>query len=332
MKRARRIDVAKAAGVSQSTVSYVMRNTPGVKIREETRRKVREAAKELGYEPHFSASSLARGKTGVVGLLLHSQQMQFMQFFSNMVEGIIQGALDSPNFFMYLGLDQKEKYERCFSRHYLDGAIVIQAKDQATHIENIRKYGKPIVTVDYLSKSGIPGVSMNYEHAVDVAYTILSSRERKKIAFVVSDRGLQPNRRHIRRHNELKRIYSDSVQFIHIDYEAFIAKGNTIADIAELDDWDGFVVDGVPRGMAVVDRYRAQGKALGRDFDLVTFCTNETEVHSAVPEEVFILVANGREMGKQAWRIMERLLAGEEVTQQEVLLPFVEARSWKNEI
>ncbi|HEX2083583.1 MAG TPA: LacI family DNA-binding transcriptional regulator, partial [Xanthomonadaceae bacterium] len=51
--RVRIEDVADAAGVSMKTVSRVLNNEPNV--REETRRRVQEAAARLDYRPHHSA-------------------------------------------------------------------------------------------------------------------------------------------------------------------------------------------------------------------------------------------------------------------------------------
>ena len=64
------VDVAREAGVSQSTVSFVLNNTPGQTIPEETRRRVLEAAKKLDYRPRASARSLAAGRSDVVLLAL----------------------------------------------------------------------------------------------------------------------------------------------------------------------------------------------------------------------------------------------------------------------
>lgn len=61
-------DVAKLAGVSQATVSYVLTRRPGKRIREETRKKVFHAAEVLGYEPNRAAKSLATGRSGTVAL------------------------------------------------------------------------------------------------------------------------------------------------------------------------------------------------------------------------------------------------------------------------
>lgn len=59
-------DVARAAGVSRTTVSFVLNNRPGQSIPEETRRRVLEAARRLDYRPHASARTLAAGRSELV--------------------------------------------------------------------------------------------------------------------------------------------------------------------------------------------------------------------------------------------------------------------------
>ena len=63
-------DVAREAGVSQTTVSFVLNDTPGQTIPEETRRRVLDAAKKLDYRPRASARALAAGRSEVVLLAL----------------------------------------------------------------------------------------------------------------------------------------------------------------------------------------------------------------------------------------------------------------------
>ncbi|MFH9657397.1 LacI family DNA-binding transcriptional regulator [Streptomyces sp. NPDC017248] len=59
-------DVARLAGVSRSTVSYVLNDTGSVRISEATRLRVRAAARELGYVPHAAARSLRAGHSRIV--------------------------------------------------------------------------------------------------------------------------------------------------------------------------------------------------------------------------------------------------------------------------
>lgn len=63
-------DVAREAGVSRTTVSYVLNGTPGTAISEPTRRRVQEAAERLGYAPHATARALRRGTTDLVLVVL----------------------------------------------------------------------------------------------------------------------------------------------------------------------------------------------------------------------------------------------------------------------
>lgn len=69
-KRITSADVAREAGVSQTTVSFVLNDTRGQTIPEGTRRRVLEAARRLDYRPRASARALASGRSDVVLLAL----------------------------------------------------------------------------------------------------------------------------------------------------------------------------------------------------------------------------------------------------------------------
>ena len=68
-------DVARLAGVSQPTVSRALRDNP--KVSEETRQRVRDAAKALGYVPSETGRALSSGRTRRIGLLLTDIENQF---------------------------------------------------------------------------------------------------------------------------------------------------------------------------------------------------------------------------------------------------------------
>ncbi|MFI1358723.1 LacI family DNA-binding transcriptional regulator [Streptomyces sp. NPDC020898] len=63
--RATAKDVARASGVSQTTVSFVLNGAAG-HVSEETRERVREAARTLGYVPNGSAQALRKGASRIV--------------------------------------------------------------------------------------------------------------------------------------------------------------------------------------------------------------------------------------------------------------------------
>ncbi|MGW0711637.1 LacI family DNA-binding transcriptional regulator [Streptomyces sp. NPDC002643] len=69
-KRITSSDVARAAGVSRTTVSFVLNDKPGLSIPEETRRRVMDAARELDYRPHAAARALRVGRSDIALLAL----------------------------------------------------------------------------------------------------------------------------------------------------------------------------------------------------------------------------------------------------------------------
>lgn len=62
-------DVARLAGVSRATVSYVLNDQPGQSIPEVTRTRVLDAARDLGYTPNAAAKALRAGRSNIVMLV-----------------------------------------------------------------------------------------------------------------------------------------------------------------------------------------------------------------------------------------------------------------------
>ena len=86
------VDVARLAGVSQATVSYVLTGRKDQTIREETRRKVMDAAQTLGYRPNLAARALATGQTRLIALWV---PYSYHSVFSHVIEQIVRVAQES---------------------------------------------------------------------------------------------------------------------------------------------------------------------------------------------------------------------------------------------
>ncbi len=84
------LDVAKRAGVSLATASRVV-NGSTRKVREELRAQVLAAAAELNYSANAQAQAMARGRTNVVGLIVHDIADPY---FSSIAAGVMRAAED----------------------------------------------------------------------------------------------------------------------------------------------------------------------------------------------------------------------------------------------
>ena len=78
------IDVAKQAGVSKSTVSLVLQNSPSV--REETRKQVRAAMAEIGYVYNRSAANMRSSNAGLIGLVINDLRNPFFTEFATSLQ------------------------------------------------------------------------------------------------------------------------------------------------------------------------------------------------------------------------------------------------------
>lgn len=89
IKRVTSTDVAVEAGVSRATVSFVLNDRADQTIPEQTRQRVLEAARRLGYRPHSPAKALRFGRTDLV--LLALPEWQLSPHLVQYVEGLHAG-------------------------------------------------------------------------------------------------------------------------------------------------------------------------------------------------------------------------------------------------
>ena len=126
-KRPTQADVAKLAGVSRATVSYVLNDRTGgrIPITEETRQKVLEAAEALGYQPNALARSLRSGLSHVIGLLIpDTRNPHYLDILAGVEDEVMK-----RNYYLVLvsaSLDPEREHHclRSLFQRRLDGLIL----------------------------------------------------------------------------------------------------------------------------------------------------------------------------------------------------------------
>ena len=142
-------DVAKAAGVSVATVSYVLNNKEGQKISEETRKKVLQMANLLHYVPSHEAKSLATGKNNMIGVMYHvredspSRNLEIMHLVNMIVE-----RFSRMNYSTIVIPYDRESADMAPNR-MLDGIIAIDIPEKDFK-RMADKYFVPIICMDMI--------------------------------------------------------------------------------------------------------------------------------------------------------------------------------------
>jgi len=139
--------VSQAAGVSLATVSRVINNKGNVT--EETRKRVEETIKRLGYKPSGLAQALATNKTTNIGVVIPSANYVYI---SNMLNGISDVA-KSKGFVLTL-FTTSHSHEEALSMiekvitTHVDGAIVFDDELDADSIRKINSYSVPTIVIN----------------------------------------------------------------------------------------------------------------------------------------------------------------------------------------
>ncbi|MBN8620366.1 MAG: LacI family DNA-binding transcriptional regulator [Anaerolineae bacterium] len=188
MKRPTQKDVAQKAGVSRSTVSYVLNDQTDLKIpiSDETRQRVMDAITELGYEPDARAQSLRSGDTNIVGVIIPVIQNPF---FWQILSGISAG-LQENGYSLYLShhpldLQQEANTIRALTRQPVDGFILLAAiKYLLPRLsDHLRKSGKPIVEIT-AAKAEFDHVVHSYSSGTRALMNHLLELGHRQIGFI----------------------------------------------------------------------------------------------------------------------------------------------------
>lgn len=91
-------DIAKQAGVSIATVSYVINNRSDQRISDETKKKVLQVINLLNYKPNSSAKSLATNKTWNVALYMKSETSICKRYEQSLMMEALAATLKQHNY------------------------------------------------------------------------------------------------------------------------------------------------------------------------------------------------------------------------------------------
>ena len=187
-------DVAARAGVSQATVSFVLGGTSDrLKISPQTRERVLEVARELGYQRNQIARAMVTGKSRIVGVLTAPQA-------SENIINILAGAMEtaSQNDYLlkvlhlsYNGIDAAT-IARCLEWRLAGALIVGLSEESHARLHDAFRENKiPIAVIDNVPPTewGVR-VRSDDEQGIRAVVSHLTALGHRQIAFVGGRPGL----------------------------------------------------------------------------------------------------------------------------------------------
>jgi LacI family transcriptional regulator, galactose operon repressor len=188
MKKVSISDIARKAGVSVSTVSFVM-NDKAVKMRisRQVIEKVENVAREMGYRPNQLARGLRTGKTKTIGLIVENISNAF---FATLAKTIEDEAKKYDYKVVYCSTDNDEVKARelinMLSQRQVDGYIITPTPQLADEILKLQAENKPVVLIDryFPEHQEIPAVLVDNREGVAKGTEYLIGKGYRKIGLV----------------------------------------------------------------------------------------------------------------------------------------------------
>ncbi|MET3535116.1 LacI family DNA-binding transcriptional regulator [Chryseobacterium limigenitum] len=322
MKRASIKDIARIAGVSVATVSYVLNKKEGSRISEATKVKILEVAETINYTPNKIAKSLKMSKSKLIGLILADISNDF---YSSIARNIEDEAMKFGYTLLIGSSDENpEKFRKLtelFSEQQVDGMILAPVVDSDEAVLKLLKEEYPIVTIDrYLKNINIPGILINNSEISESICEFLVEKNFEEIIYIGYDTRLP----HLldRQEGFDKRISTADIQYkkvlIGIDnITEEIYKG--LDETLDLSKKTALYFSSNKLGIAGLSYLNQKNIEVPQDVSVIAF--DQTEAYSLFPTEISFVQQPLMEMAREAVKVLDAQIDNYAVNGRKIIFP-----------
>jgi len=233
MKKITIKDIASEAGVTPTTVSYVLNGRLN-KVSAQTVERIREVMRELNYVPNYSARTLVKNESKLIAFFVpYNERRQdgllANPFYSQIISGIEEVCRKRGFHLIVSGIDKQEDYSDISTQRNLDGIVLLGVLDEKLLAE-LEHLNIPIILIDsYIKGSNMCVIGIDDEQGGYLATRHLIEHGHRRIAIVngeliangVTERRFRGYERAMREEGLFRQdlVYSGSVNFDY-GYEA----------------------------------------------------------------------------------------------------------------
>jgi Transcriptional regulators len=299
-------DVAARAGVSPATVSRVFTQPDAVAV--ETRRRVMAAAEELRYAPHPVARSLARGRTGNLGIVVPD----IANAFSAVITKAVQQEARRDGYALFVaGSDELAEDEEQWARAMapqVDGLLLVSPLMPDASVRELADLAPVVLTNRLLD--GIPAVLTDATEATGHAVEHLYALGHREIAYLAGPASYS-NTIRLRGYRET----CDRLGIGAVELGPFYARfsaGVRAADLVLATSATAVVAYNDEVAVGVVNRLADRGLRVPDDLSVVGF--DDTSLAEMVTPRLTTVRLPAAEVGRIAVRILLDVIGGRDGT------------------
>lgn len=307
-------DIARKLNTTAATVSRALNGDPS--ISEKMKQKIRDTARRMHYKPNKIASSLRRGHSGIIGVIIPSAEINF---FGSVVHGIETLAnTNGYNVLIYQSNESQEteiKGIETFLSARVDGILVSIAKETTnySHFTAAKESGIPIIFFDRSKdKLGIHSVVIDDFKGAYLATSHLIAQGYKRIAHISGPQHLAIFKNRLKGY---KKALKDAGIPIH---EEYIIKGNVSVESGRSATVQLLQLKKKPDAVFAVEDFTALGVIkelkehlirIPEDFGVIGFA-NESFGEYITPA-LSTMDQQTVEMGKHSFELLMKLMNNE---------------------
>jgi DNA-binding LacI/PurR family transcriptional regulator len=177
------VDVAKLAGVSRSAVSRTF--TPGASVAPETRERVLEAARTLGYQVNILARSMIQGQSNLVGVVITGFQDPFRVSLLGEISRKLSEHSMAP---LLMNAEDPERLAdllRVLLSYQISGVIMTSGAPPVAVAQEYLQRQVPVVMINRKRDlKGVDVINCDNRHGGELAAQTLIAGGARKLAFV----------------------------------------------------------------------------------------------------------------------------------------------------
>ncbi len=280
-------DVARAAGVSTSTVSYVLSGKRPISA--PTRQRVERAIRDLGYRPHAGARALASSRTDVLGLMAPLRVDVNFSVIMQFVTGVVAAARTFGHDVLLLTSDEIADMERVASGSMVDALVMMDIEADDPRVPVLTGLSQPAVLIGLpRDPEGLSCVDLDFAAAGRLAVDHLARLGHRRIALIGSPRAvMERHTSYAERMLEgfMRGVAETGAQGVVEACESSAAGASDAVDkvLARLPDVTALVVHNEVALPWVLATLRERGRLVPDDVSVVALCPADVALGQLLP-------------------------------------------------